>query len=489
MVQASESQVRRLNLSRRLRRIIFFEVILIFGSYLFLFLVTNTILLTQNSLTEKIFSRFQTIIDIETLERLLLQQVNLEKSYRQNPNDSDYFALVREHKKFTTLITENQQKLASLDKGDVPSLEKETELANTLAQNHKETTELLAQLLGRGLDNHSANAPPSEASLPAQVPLGEQEKFELEKRLSKMEQQSINNTINWRSLVQNDINRLKGRFFVYGQIRNFVLITQALLVIILVVSIGYAYVLPAFERILTQLVFQNEELRQTDTLKTEFLSIASHQLRTPLTELKWAIASLLRQKHEGEDEGLFKRLQTSTNSMIDIVNNLLNITRLEQGRLEIHPESTDIVPIITSLCEDAKELASSKGITLTLDLPLPQIKLMVDPVFFRQIMQNLLDNAIYYNREGGRVIIKATPQTSRWLVEVADTGHGIAPGDLRNLFTKFYRGETARKIRPTGSGVGLYFIKKIIEKHSGTIWATSQLEKGTVFSVTLPAGV
>lgn len=263
---------------------------------------------------------------------------------------------------------------------------------------------------------------------------------------------------------------------------------QAFLTIGGLAFLSYAYVLPAFATIILQLREQNEQLLKADAMKSEFLSIASHQIKTPLSVIKWSLALLLKadQPTSANQKTLLAQAKTSAETVIKLVGNLLNLSRMEQGRLAYHPVPTEVTAIIRSIVNDALPLAKLSNISIVAQLPSTKLDLTVDPLLFREVIQNLVDNAIAYNKPGGSVTVTARELGRHWLFDVADTGMGIKPTELKNLFTKFYRTSQARSIRPDGSGLGLYFIKKIAALHGGTIKGASQYGQGTIFTLVLP---
>jgi signal transduction histidine kinase len=234
----------------------------------------------------------------------------------------------------------------------------------------------------------------------------------------------------------------------------------------------------------------NERLKQLDAAKSEFISIASHQLRTPLTIIKGYISMMLEgnfgrlTKRELEP---LKKVYLSNERLIRLVENLLNISRIESGRLQFVFQSMQIEGLVSDVVTELSGNAKKKGIKLNLKMPrtpLPPVK--ADEEKLRQVVMNLIDNAIKYT-DRGRVDVSVALVNGQVRVCVADTGMGIAPEDLPNLFKKFSRGSGTSLVHTEGTGLGLFVARKMIEAHGGRIWAESKGEgQGAKFCFQLP---
>ena len=227
-----------------------------------------------------------------------------------------------------------------------------------------------------------------------------------------------------------------------------------------------------------------------EQMKTEFVSIAAHQLRTPLSAIKWSI-SLLKEKIKGDKdaEDLLEKLNQSNERMIRLIDDLLNVTRIEEGRYIYKPVPRDIVQIIESVIVLRVEAAKRKGIDFSFNKPkekIPEVK--VDEEKISIVIQNLVENAINYTPSGGKILVSIIYQkeTQEILVEVKDTGIGIPKSEQQRVFSKFFRGTNAIKNETEGTGLGLFIAKNIIEAHGGKIWFKSEKDKGTTFYFTLP---
>jgi len=230
-------------------------------------------------------------------------------------------------------------------------------------------------------------------------------------------------------------------------------------------------------------------LEKLDKAKTEFLSIASHQLRTPLTAIKGYLAMIqegIYGKFSKEFNEILNKIYLSNTRLIDLVNSLLDISRIEMGRMEFKFEEIQIGKIIESIIEELSIQAKEKNLYLKFEKPrrpLPKIK--ADESKIRQVILNLIDNAIRYTEKGG-VTIKVKNLISAIQISVHDTGIGLTPKEVESLFGMYARGK-GMSIFPEGAGLGLYVARKLLEAHLGRIWAESAgKNKGSTFYVDLP---
>lgn len=245
------------------------------------------------------------------------------------------------------------------------------------------------------------------------------------------------------------------------------------------------------ERIAQELREAYVRLEKLDQAKTEFISIASHQLRTPLTAIKGYL-SLIKEKVYGEvPENMKKPLHNvyiSSERLIKLVNDLLNISRIEAGKVKAEIEKTSVEDIIDSVVEELESLAKNKEnfevIWEKPESPLPKVP--IDKEKIRQVILNLIDNAIRYTKEG-RITIQCETDQDVFRMKVADTGPGMSKDDLDNIFQSFTRGKTGQTSWTGGSGLGLYIAKKYVDMHHGRIWAESPGRgKGSTFYLELP---
>jgi two-component system phosphate regulon sensor histidine kinase PhoR len=236
-------------------------------------------------------------------------------------------------------------------------------------------------------------------------------------------------------------------------------------------------------------VFQDiSYVREVDQMKTGFLSVAAHQLRTPLSTIRWFLELLI-----DPSEGKLKKNQKmfaenaylSLRKMVGLVNRLLAVTRLEGGRVPFKPEPTDLKALTKDILESLKQKLSERKLDISMDLPdLPAVAL--DPTLAREVFVNLIENAIRYTPDGGQISVTARDEGDRLSWSVADTGIGIPKAQQDKIFEKFYRAGNAIEYTSEGSGLGLYLAKFIVDAWGGKIGFTSEEGQGTTFRVTVP---
>lgn len=235
-----------------------------------------------------------------------------------------------------------------------------------------------------------------------------------------------------------------------------------------------------------------EQLSAANQMKTEFVSIASHQLRTPLSIIKWYVEFLTKKDRQAnltpEQINYIKTISDSNQRMIRLVNDLLDISRVESGRIQIHPEKINLVELTQNIIRENQLLADKKNIKVMIknddDVPL----LFVDPKRISMVVENLLTNAIKYinSDSGGIVSVEVSRQDDDVLFSISDNGVGIPDKDKKKIFKKFFRAENIMKLQTSGTGLGLFIARAIIESHKGSIWFVSKEGEGTTFYFKLP---
>lgn len=230
--------------------------------------------------------------------------------------------------------------------------------------------------------------------------------------------------------------------------------------------------------------------REVEKMKTEFVSIAAHQLRTPLSAVKWTLRMLLdgdMGKLEESQEDFLLKTYKSNERMIELVNDLLNVTKIEEGKFLSKPIFLNIAEVIGAAVRSVKEEAVHKHIAMRFSKPKSAVPpITADEEKIRFAVQNLLDNALRYTPKGGSVSVALKVKGSHIEVSVQDTGIGIPADEQHRLFEKFFRASNAKKIDTEGSGLGLYMVKNIIEAHGGHISFETKEQKGSIFTFVLP---
>lgn len=282
--------------------------------------------------------------------------------------------------------------------------------------------------------------------------------------------------------IQNNVNRILTGF-------SFILI--AVFGLILIRSVKQEIKQKEqYEKLSHSLEVANERLKELDSTKSEFISIASHQLRTPLTAIKGYISLLLEGSYgtiSAPVLDVLNKLYSVNSRLVHLVEDLLNVSRIEAGRIQYSFAPTQLEPLIAELVDMFKPSAKEKNLTLTMKLqktPLPLIT--IDPNKIKEVVSNLIDNAVKYTKVGGvTVSLESTTDMAR--IIISDTGIGIHEEDKKNLFQKFLRSKETTRMVVSGAGLGLYVGKSFIEAHNGKIWAESDGEgKGSRFIIELP---
>ncbi|MBA3757443.1 hypothetical protein H0X09_01085 [Candidatus Saccharibacteria bacterium] len=234
----------------------------------------------------------------------------------------------------------------------------------------------------------------------------------------------------------------------------------------------------------------NIKLRELDKTKDEFISMASHQLRTPLTAVKGYLSMVLEEdtgKIKKEQRDLLQRSFDGADRMVYLIADLLNVSRLQSGKFVIENKPTDLVKIVSAEVDQLQESAANHQIKLSFHKPdkFPE-RVLLDETKIHQVVMNFMDNAIYYTPAGGSVEVALSSTDKEIIYTVTDTGLGVPKAEQHHLFAKFYRAGNARKMRPDGTGLGLYMAKKVIIAQGGAVIFKSTEGKGSVFGFSFP---
>lgn len=237
----------------------------------------------------------------------------------------------------------------------------------------------------------------------------------------------------------------------------------------------------------------NERLKQIDKLKDEFVSLASHELRTPMTVIKNYLWMLLYDKKSqltDTQKQYTERAYASVDRLIALVNDMLNVSRIESGRLTINLQPIDIKNLVEETVTEIEPQANTQEIHLYSQTPDTKLRdVVADSSRIKEVLINLIGNALKFTPKGGEIKVSLIPDEEKVTIQVTDTGKGIKAEDLPKLFKKFsiIGSDYLRKLNSQGTGLGLYLSKSIIELHGGKIWVESKGEdRGATFSFTLP---
>ena len=248
----------------------------------------------------------------------------------------------------------------------------------------------------------------------------------------------------------------------------------------------------AFNTMAAQIAEREERLAELDRLKSEFVSSVSHELKTPLTTIK-LLAHVLQRSDIAEEEKLdySKTIAIECDRQIDFVGNLLDLSRIESGAYKLRKTKVNVREVISSCVEVERHRVESLGLTLTTDVPAGLAPVSGDFEALRRVIRGLIDNAIKYTPEGGRIRVSARETEDKLAISVSDTGTGIPEQDLPHIFSKFYRvaadgpADSPGAAAP-GVGLGLYLAQHIVSQLDGQINVESKRGAGTTFSVLLP---
>lgn len=229
--------------------------------------------------------------------------------------------------------------------------------------------------------------------------------------------------------------------------------------------------------------------RELEIAKDNFLSIAAHQLRTPLGSMRWNMEMLLSGdvgKISEEIKQVLMQIHGSNTRLIGLVNNLLNVSRIDQHRVSDKPEETDLLKIIKEAAKEIEPETVRRQVTISMKEKGRIPKIIIDGKRFREVIQNLLSNAVKYNKRDGKVNVLIEKLETKIKIIIEDTGIGIPKKDQDKLFSKFFRAVNAISSATDGSGLGLFVVKSYIESWGGSVSFKSEEGKGTTFVIILP---
>lgn len=235
------------------------------------------------------------------------------------------------------------------------------------------------------------------------------------------------------------------------------------------------------------------ERKKIEKMKTDFFSIAAHQLRSPLSVIRWSMESLLsdtKNQFSQATKKLFENVYGNTRLLIERLDKILHIAQSEEGVTKANPQTINVHEQVKKIATDLKVEIDEKKIKLKLNIKSgekPQA--LLDPQQFYEVIQNLIRNAIKYNKNGGEILVDIKDLGKDILITVTDTGIGIPKDDQKRIFEKFFRAKNVFDINPHGSGLGLFLVQLYVRKWGGKVWFTSEEEKGSIFSVQFPKNI
>lgn len=242
------------------------------------------------------------------------------------------------------------------------------------------------------------------------------------------------------------------------------------------------------EKTTARLSEQREELIALNKAKDEFISLASHQLRTPATGVKQYLGMVL-EGHAGDlsemQRDFLAQANESNDRQITIINDLLKVAKVDAGKVTLRKQKTDVVALTQSVIDEQKSKFDTRRQKVVFKPQRKRIVATVDEGHMRMVLENIIDNASKYTPEGKSIEVSITTAKSRVQITVKDNGVGIAADDIKKIFYKFSRIHNPLSVQVGGSGLGLYWAKKIIDLHGGTIRVTSQMSKGSTFIINL----
>lgn len=235
---------------------------------------------------------------------------------------------------------------------------------------------------------------------------------------------------------------------------------------------------------------ENRKLKELNAMRTDLISLNAHQIRTDLSAIKWIVKMILDSDYgnlTSEQEAILKKVYDSNEHAISLVSQMLLANKAESMDDDYKMESVDLQKLLNENIEQFRAEALKKQIEIVFEKEEKKLPLVrADKDKIKIVIQNLLENAIRYNKERGRVYVNLREQDKFLEVGVRDTGIGVDPEDREKIFSKFFRAENAKKATYFGTGLGLFTCRKIVDRHGGKIWVESKLNEGSTFFFTVP---
>lgn len=229
--------------------------------------------------------------------------------------------------------------------------------------------------------------------------------------------------------------------------------------------------------------------KEIDMAKTEFVTLASHQLRTPIAATRWnfELLSSVHQERTPEQQMYYERVGRNIDRLGDLVNDFLHVSKLELGTFASEEQQIELGEFLKSIIVELEKSVKEKGLRIGYDFKPARLEIKVDPRLLRIITTNLITNAVKYTNSGGSIVIAYEKVDNDISFEVRDTGIGVPPGEIDKLFSRFYRATNAQEQHVEGTGLGLYIAKQAVEKMGGSIAVNSTVGQGSTFMFRIPA--
>ncbi len=232
-----------------------------------------------------------------------------------------------------------------------------------------------------------------------------------------------------------------------------------------------------------------DQMVRLNKMKSEFVSVASHQLRTPLSAMKWEIELFLSKNKNKLNKSQLSEIQNMnllTKKMIHLVGDLLNVAKIDQNRLIVRKQKFDFIKVVQEMVKEFSLSAQARQIEISFKAEKKRLTVFGDVEKVKMIVGNLISNAVKYTTNGGKIEIKVEKKDNYLIFEVKDNGVGIPEEQIDQVFNKFFRSDNAVRYQTEGTGLGLYIAKNIVEQSGGKIWFKSIENIGSVFSFSLP---
>jgi len=230
-------------------------------------------------------------------------------------------------------------------------------------------------------------------------------------------------------------------------------------------------------------------IKEIDKVKSEFISLASHQLRTPLSSIKWLCELFWQEdvsKLTADQKEVVQKVQNENERLIKLVNSLLNVSRIEAKKITVAPEQTDFNKLVQQTVDSYRRHMADRGVTLTENYQSDLPTVLLDPKLTAEAVGNLVSNAVKYTPQNGHITITTKRDKAGLVLSVADTGIGIPINDQKHIFDRFFRASNANTTLTDGNGLGLYFVKWVAGEHGGRVWFDSKENSGSTFHLAFP---